>query len=206
MMMCLPILRSILNKRIDMPFGRFVTATVLTLSSTFFSTVLHSEIYRWVDDQGRVHYSEDAPTQQKSEDISAKLDEVGNFFKFDDVVDVDWYVPATDYKAAEVQVKIDFINYQLSYVERVEMENSVAGIYEAYSRWFDWPQSPKRGIQIKVFGQYDEFEKYQKNKNSGHSTSRSHYSRKRKEVVMLGTEFTNATLGVLYHEASHAIM
>ncbi|MBV1880619.1 MAG: DUF4124 domain-containing protein [Pseudomonadales bacterium] len=178
----------------------------LLFMSLFYCETLQSEIFKWVDDQGRVHYSEEAPMQQQSEDVSGKLEAVGNFFKFDEVVDVNWYVPPAGYQSAEVKINIDLINYELSYEDRIGIENSVAGIYESYARWFDWPQSPKRDINIKVFGQYDEFEKYQLNKNNGHSTSRSHYSRRRKEVVMLGTEFTRTTLSVLYHEASHAIM
>lgn len=189
-----------------MQFTKTVISVLAILPCLLLSTSLQSEIYRWVDDKGRVYYSEDQPESQESENISAKLEEVGNFFKFTDVIDVDWYVPPTGYKSAQVQVQIDLISYQLTKAELRTMRENVAGIYETYSRWFDWPQSPKRPIVIKVFGRFDEFEQYQLEKYNGHSTTRSHYSHRRKEVVMLGTEFTQSTLGVLYHEASHAIM
>ncbi len=167
--------------------------------------MLYGEIYRWVDEDGRVHFSENAPARQTSEEITSKLDEVGNFFDFTHVVDIDWYIPSADYQPAEVEVKIELVNYQLNAAEYNKIRDGVSGIYETYSRWFTWPRAPRQPVVIKIFGKFDAFEQYQQEEYIGHSTTRSHYSHQRKEVVMLGTEFKGATLGVLFHEASHAV-
>ncbi len=178
----------------------------LVLAALLKPVTLYAEIYRWVDEHGRVHFSEKAPMQQGSQEITGKLGEIGNFFKFNDVLDVDWYTPPGDYKPADVQVKIELVNYQLDPGEYRKIRNGVGGIYQAYSRWFDWPQAPNRPVVIKIFGKFDEFERYQEKENNGHSTTRSHYSPYRKEIVMLGTEFKGATMAVLFHESSHAVL
>jgi hypothetical protein len=178
----------------------------LVLAISIQPVELHAEIYRWLDENGRVHFSENAPAQQSSQEITGKLGEIGNFLEFDDVLDVDWYKPPGEYKPANVEVKIDLVDYQLEAAEYGKIRDGVTGIYESYSRWFGWSQAPNRPVVIKIFGNFDEFEQYQQQENNGHSTTRSHYSFYRKEVVMLGTEFKGATMGVLFHESSHAVL
>jgi hypothetical protein len=184
-------------------FSKTLFASILVL---LIPLELHAEIYRWVDADGKVHFSEQAPVEQSAEEITEKLDKVGNFFEFAEVVDVGRYKPPADYEAADVEVKIELVDYKLRPGEYRKIRDTVSGIYEAYSRWFGWPQKPGRPVVIRIFGKFDAFEQHQKDKNYGHSTTRSHYSATRGEVVMLGTEFKLATLGVLFHEASHAIL
>ncbi len=199
--------------------GVFLTAGVVSSNMTEFSKKLfvplilllvpielQAEIYRWVDANGKVHFSEQAPVAQRAEEITERLDKIGNFLEFAEVVDVGRYNPPADYKASDVEVKIELVDYQLGSGEYRKIRDTVSGIYEAYSRWFGWPRKPDRPVVIKIFGKFDAFEQYQKEENNGHSTTRSHYSATRREVVMLGTEFKGATLGVLFHEASHAVL
>ena len=48
------------------------TLIILLLSTT----ALHAGIHRWVDEQGHVHYSDQPPTKQKSEEIKLQINNI----------------------------------------------------------------------------------------------------------------------------------
>ncbi len=48
---------------------RFVRILLIALFSHSFMSAATAEIYRWVDDQGRIHFSDQPPLTQKSETI-----------------------------------------------------------------------------------------------------------------------------------------
>ena len=100
---------------------------VLVLAAFLKPVNSYGEIYRWVDENGRVHFSENAPMQQDSQEIAGKLGEIGNFFEFNDVLDVDWYRPPGEYKPAKVEVKIELVNYQLDAAEYRKIRDGVGG-------------------------------------------------------------------------------
>lgn len=171
-----------------------------------FQGLGQAEIYKWVDERGQTHYAEEPPEAVAAEEISERLKENENYIKFKEVGDIQFYIPPPRVKATNVKIDIQLVKYQLAPATRKIIQRQVKNIYQAYVEWFGWEPQPARAITIKIFGDYNDFEKYQIDKKNGHVTSRSHYSPARKEVVMLGTEFTSATLNVLYHEASHAIL
>ena len=49
--------------------GRYVALLVFAL----FSVSVSAGIYRWVDDEGNVHFSDKAPDTEKSEDLTGQL-------------------------------------------------------------------------------------------------------------------------------------
>tara|TARA_B100000809_G_scaffold266763_1_gene331354 strand:+ start:3808 stop:4785 length:978 start_codon:yes stop_codon:yes gene_type:complete len=169
------------------------------------STEAVAAIYKWVDENGRTHFSETKPKDSKASDISQQLDEVGN------IVEMKQSDPAafksTVEKTAKISVAINIqsFDYPLSDNAKNRMRTQVRAVYRAYVDWFGWAPEAQYPVRIKIFGQYQAFIDYQKS-NGGNSTHRSHYSPARREVVMLGTEFTESTLGVLLHEVSHAII
>ncbi len=165
-----------------------------------------SEIYRWVDENGTTHFGEKQPTGSNATEISDKLKKESNIIEFKQIEKTDIYRPSAYEKPVTVEIDIKLMNYQLSDESRKRIQQQVKAIYQAYVDLFGWSRQPRRPIVIKIFGKYKDFEAYQINNANGHTTNRSHYSNVRKEVVMLGTEFTNATLGVLFHEVSHAIL
>lgn len=169
------------------------------------STEAAAAIYKWVDDKGRTHFSETKPKDSKASDISQRLDEVGS------IVEMEQADPAafksTVEQTANISLAIDIqpFDYPLTDQTKSRMRTQVRAVYQAYVDWFGWAPEAKRSVRIKIFGQYQAFIDYQESKG-GSSTYRSHYSPARREVVMLGTEFSEETLGLLLHEVSHAII
>ena len=46
---------------------------ILTLAFSFTASSSYSEVYRWVDEQGKVHFGDKAHANKQAEDISARL-------------------------------------------------------------------------------------------------------------------------------------
>lgn len=173
----------------------------------FYTPLSKAEIYKWVDEQGVTHYSERQSQTQDAQEISEKLKKNGNVVKFNVQGDIEFYKPPQKSKPALVTVDIQLIDYQLASGKAKEIDEKVGAIYQTYSRLFGWSPNPKRAINIKIFGNYAAFEKYQKEViGSKHAINRSHYISSRREVLMLGTEFENNTMHTLLHESSHAIL
>ncbi len=164
-----------------------------------------AEIYQWTDDSGAMHFSEKKPENIIAEEISEALRDKINIIEADKKLNIESYKVPDRKKIEKVIVKIELVDYQLSTELRKIIRSKVKLIYRAYVQWFGWDRKPSRPIKIKIFGRYADFEAYQQGQRGGHVTNRSHYSPSRNEVVMLGTEFSDTTLKVLFHECSHAI-
>jgi len=165
-----------------------------------------AEIYKWVDERGRVHYGEEKPESATGEDISGELKALENNIQLD-AMDLDLSSSSSSSNTdVQITVEIELFSYSLDKSTKKKIQKHVEKIYQMYVGWFGWPPEAPRPVVIKIFGKYSEFEQYQLSLDKTSVTNRSHYSGRYREVVMLGTEFTGATLGVLYHEVSHAIM
>lgn len=165
-----------------------------------------SEIYRWTDDNGVTHFGAKPPPGKPSVEISEQLKKAGNVVEFSEVKEIEYYRSSPDEIPVSVEVDVRLVDYSLSEASHELIQRQVKEIYRVYVELFGWPHQAIRPIVIKIFGNYEAFEAYQAANADGHVTSRSHYSPRRREVVMKGTEFTDATLGVLFHEVSHAII
>ena len=160
------------------------------------------------DKNGNPQYSDRKEKNQEAVDISERLKNVGNFLDVTDPGKIDFFkAPEQAISGrAKVDVRIKLYNYELSSKQRHAIQKHIEAIYDLYAKWFGWSEKPKRPISIRIFGNYEDFGNYQSEVGYRFPTNRSHYSRYRREVVMIGTEFKTKTIRVLYHEASHAIM
>ncbi len=164
-----------------------------------------AEIYKWTDENGRVHFSDKAPSNNNAKDISAELSSKGNFFGFTKVKPIDVYIPKRRRGLPKLTIKIELVQYELSEGDRKEIIKGVKKVYKAFTTWFGWPIKPKEPIKIKIFGKYSDFLAYQRSTDGRHVSNRSFYHLLRKEIVMLGTRFNEETVRTLFHEATHAI-
>ena len=178
----------------------FLVSLLLCLSADAVAA-----IYKWVDDKGQTHFSETKPKDSKASDISQQLDEVGNIVEMEQSDPAAFKSTVQKTEKISLVVNIKSFDYPLTDQTKSRMRTQVRAVYRAYVDWFDWAPEAQYSVRIKIFGQYQAFIDYQQSK-SGSSTHRSHYSPARREVVMLGTEFSESTLGVLLHEVSHAII
>lgn len=48
------------------------TASILCMLSILFSVTAHAEMYRWVDNEGKVHYTDQAPAPKEAKKIEEK--------------------------------------------------------------------------------------------------------------------------------------
>jgi len=151
-------------------------------------------------------FGEKKPRGANATEISEKLKRESNVVKFKELVEIDFHRASGKEIPISLDVQIKLVNFELSDAARKRVERQVRAIYKVYVNWFGWAHQASRPIVIKIFGKFKEFEDYQVKNSKFHVTNRSHYSNVRREVVMLGTEFEDATLGVLFHEVSHAIV
>ncbi len=186
-------------------FPKF-TSLLLFIMLLLPQFVVASEIYKWIDDSGVTHFGAKPPVGKSSVEISEKLRKSSNVVEFRKLKEIEFYRPSVNEIPISLDVDIRLVDYELSDASHKLIQRQVKAIYRAYVEWFGWSHQASRPIVIKIFGNYDAFEQYQVENADGHVTSRSHYSSRRKEVVMKGTEFTDATLGILFHEVSHAII
>lgn len=52
---------------------RHLYGLILLAGFSFASTYSHSEVYRWIDDQGKVHFGDKAPDNKQAKEISTQL-------------------------------------------------------------------------------------------------------------------------------------
>jgi hypothetical protein len=185
-------------------------AFLLALPLLLTHSAANAQIYRWVDENGVTHFSEDKPTntkdQAKAEDISDRLKGVGNMITFVDPGPIDYFKPKRRQRAANVDIRIENIGYSMTKAQRRHIDEQVRGLYKAYVRWFDWSVEPTHPVTLKIFGSYALFEQYQIENRGRFNTNRSHNSPYHREVLMLATQFADTTLQTLLHETSHAVM
>ena len=184
-------------------FSGFLILALLVLAAPS-----SAQIYRWVDANGVTHFSEKKPADSRAqaEEISEQLKQTGNVMQFTDVGDIEFYKPPERRRDARVRIDIEAFDFTLSEALRDRIQAQVDGLYQAYVRWFDWSTEPDHPITIKLFGSYELFEQYQIETRGRFITNRSHYTPARREVLMLGSNFEEATLQLLLHETSHAVM
>lgn len=176
-----------------------------------FYTQAYGEIYTWVDEEGVTHFSERNVAGKRSEEISEKISKEGYFIefqKFEKVIDAGLPEPIEDRKEEKITIKIqiELIEYAMSKDRLRLIRNQIRGMYAFYVESLGWNPVAPRPVKIKIFGDHHAFERYQTETRGSLSHYRSHYSHRYQEVLMHGTEFTEATMGVLFHEASHALM
>ncbi len=175
------------------------------LLALWFSCACYAGVYKWVDDRGVTHYSAQNPKSVSADEVSEQLQRASSVIKaFKREVNQS-SPPLERTVVPEVEVIIETVNYSLSHAMRGRIDTQLNAMYRAYVQWLGWDARPVRPITIRLFGKFKDFEQFQR-AHRDNVTHRSHYSSRHKEILMLGTEFGEATLSLLYHESSHAIL
>ena len=92
-------------------------------------------------------------------------------------------------------------NYELDDQTREDIERGVKTMIEIYKNVFDLDVSENFQINIRIFGDQDEYSEYR----GGATSKRAYYSVKNKEVV-IWNYCDCCFVRVIFHEASHAIL
>lgn len=170
-----------------------------------------ADIYKWVDEHGKIHFSETAPENNAAEKMDEKLQETGNFVNYPEIpasashstMPTAGETPVSP--AQPLQINIELIDYELSAATLASIRSNINAMYYAYQLWFGWPDKAQYPVNIKLFGRLKPFEDYQRLKNYT-VINRSFYSgTPNREIIMTGVIESEALI-TLYHEVSHAIL
>jgi len=178
----------------------------LIILSILCNNVTYAEIYKWIDKNGTTHYGQKPISGIDQEEISQKIKQSSEAIKFAPTKSFSSGNQSTKQNSGKLFIDIKSIQYSIDSRTRKQIKRQIRSIYQAYTDWFGWDTHRNQKIKIRIFGKYKDFENYQIKSKGKFTTHRSHYNRKNREILMHGTEFKDATLGVLYHEASHAII
>jgi hypothetical protein len=188
-------------------------ATMLGLAALALCVGANAQVYKWIDKQGRVHYSDQAPEGIESEEVSERLRDA-----------VSTYTPETrasevkpkpadgpiapespPEKATPVVVEILPVEFELTRADEKQIREEVQHMYRTYTKLLGWSPRPRKPVKIRIFGRLVAWDAYPKTIEPAMAHC-SHYDPKRGEVVMHGTRFKMDNFEVLRHEVSHAIL
>jgi len=188
------------------PFKSKIPTCSLLIFCIFCCNFTYAEIYKWIDKNGLTHYGQKPISGIEQEEISQKIKKSSEPVKFTPIKSSSIDNQSKNPNIGKLLVDIKLVQYEIDSQTRKKIKRQIRAIHQAYKEWFDWETHRDQTIKIRIFGKYKDFENFQIQKNGRFSTHRSHYNGKTREILMHGTEFKDATLSVLFHEASHAII
>ena len=195
---------------------------IMTSLACALSQLAEAEIYRWVDDQGQVHYGEKAPDNTSSENMDNALEDTGNFVRYPELENSSAAHPENAKTTAneteqallskndktaitELEIDIKAVDFPIDEKNLDTWRPYLHAMYQGWRDWFGWPAKPPYPLNIRVFGSVKSFEARQKQQGRRVS-SRSYYTGGNlREIDMKGTDPEN-TRTTLLHEASHAVL
>jgi len=161
---------------------------------TAFSGLAHSDIYRWVDEKGRVHFGDSArPVLQGNAKKSTKKEKVTLNIR-----------PST-WQRFDITIRTRDV--QLTDQETLRIKQDVNNVYHFYDDviFFDFYKTVP--VSITVLADKYAYQRYLKNALGVNvANSRGVFFRKNNEIVVYMREDRNGTLETIKHEVSHAII
>jgi hypothetical protein len=187
-------------------------ATMLGLAALMLCMGANAQVYKWTDKQGRVHYSDTAPKDIESEEVSERLRDAVSTYTPSPLDTAVRPKPAIRYgtpeieieTAAPVVVEIIPVEFELTRAEEQQIREEIEHMYRSYVELLGWSPRPRRPVKIRIFGRLAAWDAYPKTIEPA-LAHRSHYSSARGEVIMHGTRFNIDAIEILRHEVSHAI-
>ncbi len=159
-----------------------------------FSEVAYSDIYRWVDDKGRVHFDDSArPVLQGNTKKSTKKEKV--------------MLNITPSSWRRFDITIRSMDVQLTEQETLRIKRDVNNVYHFYDdvMFFDFYKTVPVSITLLV--DQHAYQRYLKKElGINVSNSRGVFFPKNNEIVVYMRENRNGTLETIKHETSHAII
>jgi len=170
-----------------------IQCVVICLVATF-SGVAYSDIYRWVDEKGRVHF-----------DDNARVVLQGNTKKSTKKEKVTLNISPSTWQRFDITIRA--LDVQLTDQETLRIKSDVNNVYHFYDdvMFFDFYKTVPVSITLLV----DKFayQRYLKKElNVEVSNSRGVFFPKNNEIVVYMREDRNGTLETIKHETSHAII
>ncbi len=156
------------------------------LSLTIGTGPCFSEIYKWVDENGKVHFSD-----KKINSLDQKV------VNFDGALS-DW---------SRFDIKIKTKGVVLSEKENQDIVDGVNIVYEFFDRVLFFDLYKTVPVNILLLKDKQEYRKYLHQKNKGHlSSSYGVYLAKENQIVVYIQKDRQRTFKTIRHEVSHAVV
>ena len=163
-------------------FHRIVVCSLLMLLAN--SSV--AEIYKWVDEDGKVHFSDRKDHRVEQELVNVKPNS-STWSGFD--------------------IKIEALGVELTAEERQQIAGGVNNVYEFFDRvmFFDMYQTVP--VNLLILKNREAYQRYLLGKNRGHaSASYGMYIPAEHQIVVYVQSNRSRTFKTIKHEVSHAVV
>lgn len=142
------------------------------------------KIFRWVDDQGKVHYGDQAPDSQK------EVEDKSSEFAF----------------SRRFHVDILGVDHKLPVNTREKVDVAVSKIFEVYEDNLQLGLKGDPFIKVKIFKSQAAFQEYRQLLAPKLETNTGFYVSRLNEASVWQNRNFDAMLNVITHECSHAIL
>jgi len=159
---------------------------LIALSGAFITGSVQAEIYRWVDESGKVHFSD--KKSKKYNQTTVKPD-----------------IHKSTWKRFDISVNLVDVELSQDEVERIQRD--VNNVYQFYDQtlYFDFYKTVP--VKIRIESNRDNYYQHLRQLLGREpSPSKGMYIRKGHQIVVYIREDRNDTLETIKHEASHAII
>lgn len=163
-----------------------------------------AQIYKWTDEQGRVHYSDNKPQGVESEEVSGRLRDAVSTYSPEPLASQTTVNGQTHVAATPVVVEFFPVEFELTRADERNVREEIERIYRRYVDVLGWSPGPRRPVKIRIFGKLSAWDAFPKS-TSFVESHRSHYDGRTREVVMHARRVEIPMMEVLRHEVSHAI-
>lgn len=158
----------------------------ILIALSWISYPVQGEIYRWVDDSGKVHFGDKKNTRYEQTTVKPDIHK-STWKKFD--------------------ISVNLVDVELSREEIERIQRDVNNVYQFYDQtlFFDFYKT----VPVKIHIESNEANYYQYLRGllgREPSPSRGMYINKGHQIVVYIREDRNGTLETIKHEASHAIV
>ncbi len=158
----------------------------LGLICLFASGMCFSQIYKWVDEEGKVHFG-DKKVQGVDQDVVALDDTKSDWTRFD--------------------INIKAIGVELSEQENKNISDDVNNVYEFFDRILFFDIYKTVPVNILILKDRNEYTKYLIQKKRGNMVSSyGIYFSKENQIVVYLRENRDDTFKTIRHEVSHAVV
>lgn len=165
---------------------KVVNPALVVLLSMIFAASGYAKIYKWVDEDGKVHFSDREDHRVEQEVVSVK--------------------PGAS-KWSRFDIKIKAVDVELSEEENQQIVDGVNNVYEFFDRVMSFDMYRTVPVNILMFKDKAEYRNYLVRRNKGLAVaSYGLYIPSEHQIVVYVQENRNRTFETIKHEVSHAVV
>lgn len=150
------------------------------------ASLSHATIYKWVDEDGRVHFSDRKNHRVEQEVVSVKPSS-STWSRFD--------------------IRIQTVDVELTEEENQQIADDVNNVYEFFNRVMSFDMYKTVPVNLLIFKDSTAYRNYLISKNKGHAiASYGLYIPSEHQIVVYVQKNRSRTFKTIKHEVSHAVV